>query len=261
LVAVGTSALAANTTGASNTAIGYGALLANTTGYSNTAVGVLCNDANTTGLANSSLGYVALGLLTTGTHNTAIGYACLDAATTPNYNTGVGSYSLSTVTDGHSNTACGYIAGNLTTTGDFNTSLGYNAQPSGATANGEITLGDSNVGTIRSNDQSISALSDSRDKTDVIDSPYGLDFINTVRPVQFKWDTRDGNTKDGSTRVGFLAQELLASCDGNNAVLDLVLDDNPEKLEAKYGNLLPIMVQAIKELSAKVTELEEKLNG
>jgi len=44
---------------------------------------------------------------------------------------------------------------------------------------------------------------------------------------------------------------LLASCDGNNAVLDLVLDDNPEKLEAKYANLLPIMAQAIKELINK----------
>ena len=42
------------------------------------------------------------------------------------------------------------------------------------------------------------------DKTDVINSPYGLDFINTVRPVQFLWATRDGNAKDGSTRIGFL---------------------------------------------------------
>ncbi len=75
------------------------------------------------------------------------------------------------------------------------------------------------------------------------------------------WDTRDGNTKDGSTRVGFIAQELLASCDGNNAVLDLVLDDNPEKLEAKYANLLPIMAQAIKELSTKNDALEARLTA
>jgi hypothetical protein len=122
-------------------------------------------------------------------------------------------------------------------------------------------MGDTNITSLRCNVQTISSLSDSRDKTDVIDSPYGLDFINTIRPVQIKWETRDGNKKDGTKRVGFLAQELLESCDGNNAVLDLVLDENPEKLEAKYGNLLPIMVQAIKELSAKVTELEDKLNG
>ena len=90
-----------------------------------------------------------------------------------------------------------------------------------------------------------------------------MDFINTVRPVQFLWDTRDGNGKDGSTRIGFLAQELLAATDGNNDVLDLVMDDNPNKLEAKYGNLLPVAIQAIKELStqldaalARITTLE-----
>jgi hypothetical protein len=35
-----------------------------------------------------------------------------------------------------------------------------------------------------------------------------------------------------------------------------VLDDNPDKLEAKYSNLVPIMAKAIQELSAKVEDLE-----
>jgi hypothetical protein len=34
------------------------------------------------------------------------------------------------------------------------------------------------------------------------------------------------------------------------------MDDNPDKLEAKYGNLVPILVQAIKELTTRVTQLE-----
>jgi len=98
-----------------------------------------------------------------------------------------------------------------------------------------------------------------RQKKEIKNEILGLDFINTVRPVQFEWDTRDGNVKDGSTRIGFLAQELLTATDGNNAVLDLVLDDNPDKLEAKQGNLLPIMVQAIKDLSAKNDALEARI--
>ncbi|MBK7160921.1 MAG: hypothetical protein IPH77_20850 [Ignavibacteria bacterium] len=37
--------------------------------------------------------------------------------------------------------------------------------------------------------------------------------------------------------------------------LNLVLKDNPEKLEATYGNLLPVMVKAIQELNAEKDEL------
>ena len=130
---------------------------------------------------------------------------------------------------------------------------------SSATVDNEFTLGSSSITSLRCNDTTISSLSDSRDKTDVIDSPYGLGFINTVRPVQFKWESRDGNGKDGWTRVGFIAQELLVACDGNNAVLDLVSEENPDRLEAKYGNLLPIAIQAIQELSAQVDALTARI--
>jgi len=40
-------------------------------------------------------------------------------------------------------------------------------------------------------------------------------------------------------------------------MLDLVSQDNPEKLEASYGNLLPVIVKAIQEESA---EKDKKLN-
>ena len=175
-------------------------------------------------------------------------------------NTAVGLSAGGGITTGQYNTAIGLVAASsLAFTGSYNSSIGYNANPSAAGSSGQFTLGDANITDLRCNDTTISALSDQRDKTDVIDSPYGLDFINTVRPVQFKWETRDGNAKDGSTRIGFLAQELLEATDGNNAVLDLVLDDNPDKLEAKYGNLLPIAIKAIQELSAQVDALTARL--
>jgi hypothetical protein len=41
-------------------------------------------------------------------------------------------------------------------------------------------------------------------------------------------------------------------------ILGLVYEENPEKLEASYGKLIPILVKAIKELSAKVEALESK---
>ena len=43
--------------------------------------------------------------------------------------------------------------------------------------------------------------------------------------------------------------------------MKLVLDDNPDKLEASAGHLLPVMVQAIKELSAEVEQLKSQINN
>ena len=43
--------------------------------------------------------------------------------------------------------------------------------------------------------------------------------------------------------------------------LDLVLTVNPDKLEASYGKLVPVLVNAIKELSAEVEQLKSQLNN
>ena len=112
---------------------------------------------------------------------------------------------------------------------------------------------------MRCNVQTISSLSDRRDKTDIIDLPIGLDFINTLTPRKFKWETREGNAKDGKYEAGFIAQELQ-TVEASTSVdyLDLVLDENPDKLEASYGKLVPVLVKAVQELSAKVTALEGK---
>jgi len=53
--------------------------------------------------------------------------------------------------------------------------------------------------------------------------------------------------------IGFIAQELQAVDDD---FLRLVYDANPDKLEASYGRLVPVLVKAVQELSAKVTALE-----
>jgi len=188
-----------------------------------------------------------------------VGGAALVSNTTGASNVAVGTNTLKSYPGSFNNTAIGKSADENGTSGNGNISIGYNAQKSAVNSAGQCTLGDANITNLRCNDTTISSLSDQRDKTDIIDSPYGLDFINTVRPVQFKWESRDGNAKDGSTRVGFIAQELLTACDGDNAILDLVLDDNPEKLEAKYGNLLPILVKAIQEQTAVIAALTARI--
>ena len=45
---------------------------------------------------------------------------------------------------------------------------------------------------------------------------------------------------------------------GENEILDLVYDINENRIEAKYSKLVPILVKAVQELSAKVKMLENK---
>jgi hypothetical protein len=249
---IGSNSLYANTVGANLVAVGYNALGSNTIASNSTAVGYNALGVNTTGSSNTAVGFNALAANTTGYNNVAVGFGSLGANTFGYLNTAVGLYSQLNITTGAANTSIGYQAGGVTTTGNYNTSLGHDAKPSTATVSGEFTLGDANVSNLRCNDTTISALSDGRDKTDIIDNPFGLQFLNNLKPRQFKWETRDGNVKDGTTRLGFIAQELLEAADGNNDVLDLVYESNPERLEAKYGNLIPVLVKAVQELSIRL---------
>ena len=194
----------------------------------------------------------------TATSNTCIGSGSGSNVTGDN-NTCIGANAGATVTSGADNTFLGIDADGVNTASN-QTAIGHGAT---CNASNQITLGNSSVTDLRCADTSIASLSDRRDKTDIVDSPYGLNFINTVRPVQFTWATREGvATKDGKQRVGFIAQELQEAMPNNqNDILDLVSLADPDRLEAKYGNLLPIMVKAIQELSAEVTSLRAQLSA
>jgi len=131
-------------------------------------------------------------------------------------------------------------------------------------------MGDGNISNLRCQDTSISSLSDSRDKKNIVDVPLGLSFINTVRPVAFEWDARadDGGELRGELNValankksfGFIAQELKTAADATDYAdyMRLVHTDNPSRLEADPMKMFPILVKAIQELSAKVTALESE---
>ena len=244
------------------TAVGYRALATNVQGASNTAFG---------GNALRYLGNGQTDVLKTGSvGNTAVGHGAMQGGYSGSWdetntfrgddNTAVGRlalYNLRGYTSDN-NTAIGRMAGGNITTGSNNICIGTGSDASSATVTNEITLGDSNISSLRCNDTSISSLSDRRDKTDIVDLSAGLDFLNTLRPVKFKWQTRDGNGKDGLTRAGFIAQDLQ-SAQTNHGYLDLVMDNNPDKLEAKQEHLVPVLVQAIKDLSAKNDALEARI--
>jgi trimeric autotransporter adhesin len=268
--AVGSHSLNENTTGDFNTAVGYLSLKKNTTGDYNTAVGMSSLNFNTEGQNNTAVGMSSLMDNTTGNDNTAVGYYSLRFSTGGYNNTSIGDHSLYNNTNGYSNTAMGFYAGYNITTGSNNTIIGFNALPSSATVSNEITLGNGSVNSLRCAVTTITSLSDARDKKNINDLNLGIDFLMKVKPRMFNWDKREwytGNKSDGSKiqktpTAGFIAQELdEVQIKENTEWLNLVLKNNPEKLEATPGNLLPVMVKAIQELKVENNELKDKLDN
>lgn len=250
-----------------NTGVGNGSLLSLTTGYSNTALGYASLISNKEGYYNTALGAASLLSNTTGNYNTALGVQSLLLNTSGFQNTAVGHNSLENNT-GNYNTALGYNAGSTITTGANLTCIGIDAAPTSGTAVDQITLGNGFVQSLRCNVTTITSLSDMRDKRNIKELNLGIDFLMKIKPRLFNWDKREwyvDNKSDGSkmkeeSTAGFIAQELDEVQTTENAEwLNLVLKDNPEKLEATPGNLLPIMVKAIQDLKKENDELKARL--
>ena len=172
------------------------------------------------------------------------------------HNTLVGYYA-GKESEGDHNTCIGSQAGDNIEGGDNNIVIGKDADASSSTVDNEITLGNSSISALRCQVTSISSLSDRRDKTDINTLDLGLDFVNSLKPVKFKWDSREGIAKDGTYEAGFIAQDFQQVQKDNDAdYLNLVLESNPEKLEAAPGKLIPILVKAIQELKQEIELLK-----
>lgn len=270
IVAVGESAAFYNATGFNNTAVGYGALYTSSTTSYHVAVGSNALYNNTSGVENTACGASALNQNTSGGYSAAFGAGALSSSTTASKNTAVGDTSLGANTTGANNTALGFCAGignvvpptipaNANTTGSNNTFIGFESIGASATASNVITLGNNAIATLRCQVTTITALSDRRDKTNIVDIPAGLNFIQALRPVAFDWNMRDGK-KVGVHEFGFIAQELQdAQVATGITVPNLVSTENPDKLEASPGTLLPVLVRAIQELKAELDSVKAEL--
>ncbi|HRJ86564.1 MAG TPA: tail fiber domain-containing protein [Ignavibacteria bacterium] len=262
--AYGFGSLGNITTGSQNSGFGYGSLSALKSGNSNSAYGNLSLLRNTASF-NSAFGELSLFNNTTGADNSSFGYLALSTNATGSWNSAFGSESLQYSTMNF-NTGIGYIAGYLNTGGSGNVNIGYNSQPSSGSAVNQFTIGNSQITTLRCAVTTITSISDARDKKNIHDLSLGLNFIMKLRPRQYNWDKRewyekgisDGTKMHEAPTAGFIAQELDgAQTDANAEWLNLVLKDNPEKLEAVAGNLLPVIIKAIQELHLENEEIKK----
>jgi len=152
--------------------------------------------------------------------------------------------------------------------GENNTSRG--ATDGGSTLRFSIDTPNGNIGVTEGGSQIYSG-SDERLKTNVVDLPNQLDKINQLRPVSYDWKY----TSDEEYIYGFIAQEVQTVDDtvvydmGTTTYRtdkqygeDLEPDGTIENTLAIYERqLIPMMVKAIQELSAKVDELESRLDS
>jgi parallel beta-helix repeat protein len=292
--AVGTSALVECTVGINNTAIGFKASFLNDAGSGNTSVGtsaLLRNTANdntavgyealteTLGASNTGIGRLAGANITTGSFNTSLGAGALFAPSTGNANTVVGANAMQAVAAFSNNVAVGYEAlRDCTVSG--NTAVGYQAGISSVsnsnctflgngtavTASNQVQLGNSATTTYVYG--TVQNRSDARDKADIVDTQLGLDFINSLRPVDYVMDYRDDYrqpgqaladvTKDGSKKRtrkhhGFLAQEIPSGFGGYQ---DHSIVGGEDVKSLGYDEFIAPMVKAIQELTTRVKQLE-----
>jgi hypothetical protein len=222
---------------ATNTVVGVGAGQSNTTGNNNTSIGASASANTQSGQLNTAIGAQAMVNNDGGSSCVAVGVNALQNQVALVGNTAVGVGALS------NNTLYNNVGG-----------FGESCQANGSD---QIVLGNTAINALRCNVQTITSLSDGRDKTDIVEITEGLEFINKLKPVTFTWNQRDEG-RVGIKSAGFIAQDLLElqndSLIGEN--LDLVSDLNPEQLEARYTNLLPIMIKAIQELTERINVLE-----
>ena len=97
--------------------------------------------------------------------------------------------------------------------------------------------------------------SDEKLKKDIENISYGLDTVKSLQPRKFKWKETD------NVGIGFIAQEV------ESLIPEVVSDTTDVKEETgevtkvlNYANLTAVLTKAVQELSAKVEELESKIN-
>lgn len=98
------------------------------------------------------------------------------------------------------------------------------------------------IGTIQTSDASL--------KTNIAPSPYGLQEVMQLNPVQYNWK----ETPEGKKEVGLLAQDVLKLIP--EAV---VVPEDGSAMGMKYSELIPVLIKAIQEQQKEIQELKKQI--
>lgn len=107
-----------------------------------------------------------------------------------------------------------------------------------------------NPSTGQLNATDFNSLSDARYKKDIMSLSNSLDKVKTINGYSYKLDS-DSNAR----YLGVIAQEII------NVVPEVVSGSESTKYSVSYGSLVPLLIEAIKELSAEVDILKKQLSN
>ncbi len=101
---------------------------------------------------------------------------------------------------------------------------------------------------------SIAACSDVRFKTDISNLQNSLEKVMKLRGVNYRWRRGEFPQRDfeEGNQIGFIAQEL------ETLFPEMVMTDSEGYKSVDYGRLTAVLVEAIKELAARVERLESQ---
>ncbi len=302
--AVGANAMEAITTGQGNAVLGHYAGYGLTSGNYNVAIGRRSLMGTCTGNFNIALGYEAMKGITSGGENVCIGRDAGHDITSANGNVAIGHESLmknvsaagNTMVGfqagenctGGSNTMIGYKAGEATEGGVYNVFIGQNTKgthPSHSqqiaigynidASPGQVAIGTSGMGKVY-NEFNTDALwsqgSDERLKQDIKDSALGLDFINDLRPVTYKWKPsnelpktfpmyQEENGRDIETiMTGLIAQEVKTAIDTSGVSrFGGWGEDNDGIQQIRAQAFVYPLIKAVQELKAELDAAKARI--
>jgi hypothetical protein len=126
--------------------------------------------------------------------------------------------------------------------------------------------------------------SDERMKENIVETPLGLDFVNSLEPVSYKWkDTEEvvemrtvpatddepeheevANTYEAveytRTHHGLISQQVKQALTGaglsDNEFAGYIYDSERDEYRLRYSEFIAPLIKAVQELSARVAELE-----
>ena len=105
------------------------------------------------------------------------------------------------------------------------------------------------TGTITATDN-ITAYSDISIKENIQSIPNALDKVLQLRGVEF-----DRTDLEGEHQIGVIAQEV------ESVIPEVVVTGEEGLKSVAYGNLVGLLIEAVKDLNAEVNELKAKLEG